>query len=434
MNWFKDMFSPRQQADDDAVVTSELTIGQLLDYVSGTGDLDALGNYAIGARDIRNAALAFPTYLRAITLLSGVIAQLITNGSLRIVDSEGEIVETDSAKRALNLLEHSPDGRMDAHTWLEDFVIDYLVEGNALCEVVRGSRNRVVGLSRLSVWDANTVQAQDGTLVYRARPVGMSMTNQFYEISELNVIHPRWPRTLRYSASSTANRWNFAPAPVRLMRPALEVGLAGDQFIRDWYRAGQNNTIGISLKEDVTATQAQDVQAAVAQASQSRRPLIVGGDAKFTNLQNNASNKDQADLREFQVSDVSRVYGIPGPIMNQQVTQWGQGIEQLKKLFWSTCIKQHIDRVLAPIGFHLLQPRQRFVVDPTDLLRGDITSIASLITATRRDAQTDQIATVDEQRHWLGLPRTPEHGELEKATGMGEGMGMGDDGGETEEF
>ena len=418
---FLDRILPARQ-QSDSVVPSDLTVSQLLDAIGGGADYSYFDEYKIGTRDIRNASLGFPTYYRCITLISSVIAQLLSGGALRIHNRDGEIVKTDRAKRVLDFFEYSPDGVTPAHTWIEDWCVDYLIEGNALCEVQRGVRNRLVGLSRLSVWDANTVEASDGSIVYRVRPIGGSHKNTFVDISEMNVMHSRWPRVLRHSASSSVNKWNFAAPPVRLMRPALEVGLAGDQYIKEWFKSGQNSTIGIALKQKVSKTQLNQLQATLANASKNRRPLLVGADATFTNLQNNAANKDQDALREFQVSDVSRVYGIPGPIMNQQVTQWGQGIEQLAKLFWKTCIKQHIDRMLAPANFHLLLPGQRFDVDPTDLLRGDITGIAGLITAISGDAQRDQVATTEEMRRLIGLSLKPEHGELQKATGDDNGM------------
>ena len=413
-SFLRKIFSPKQEE-----VLSDVTISQILDAVSG-GAYPDLSQYRIGAGfgDMRNASMNFPAYFRVITLLSGIMSELITNGSLRIYDREGNLVKTDRANRILNLFEHSPDGETPAQTWVEDWCVDYLVEGNALCEVQKGMRNRIVGFNRLSVWDANTVQATNGSIVYRVRRVGHTLTNEFSDVASMNVMHARWPRLLRHSASSTANRWNFAAAPVRLMRPSLEIGLSGDQYIKEWFEGSNKSSIGIALKDRQAMKNLPEIIEAVTEASKNRKPLVVPTDASFTNLNNNAASKDQDALREFQVSDVARVYGVPGPIMGQQVTQWGQGIEQLAKLFWKVCIRQHLVRLLEPAKFHLLQPGQRFVVDPTDLLRGDITSISSLITATRRDAQTDQIATIGEQRNWLGLPVKPESGEeLMKATG-----------------
>ena len=396
---------------------SDVTVGQLLDAIGGGADLGYFDGYTIGGQDVRNASIGFPTYFRSVSLISSVMAQMLSGGSLSIRNRDGEVVETDRARRILDLFEHSPDGMTASHTWIEDWVTDYLVEGNALCEVVRGYRNGIMGLHRLSSWDANTVIASNGMTVYRARKIGGAPINEYREIAEMNVVHSRWGRMLRYAASQSVNRWNFAAAPVRLMRPALEIGLAGDRYIKEWFD-GINSSIGISFEDRLRPEQFKEVQAQIdstTSSSRRRKPLVVGSKAMFTNLQNNAASKDQAMLREFQVSDIARIYGIPGPIIGQNVTQWGQGIEALAKFFWKFCIRQHIDRMLAPVKFQLLLPGQRFEVDPTELLRGDIADIATLITAVSGDAQRDQIATTEEMRNWMGLPVEPEKGELRMA-------------------
>ena len=431
MSWFSRIFAePESPQHQGEAIPSDLTVGQLLDAIgSGGGGVDLFDNYSVGLgglRDIRNASLAFPTYFRVISLCSGVIAQLLSGGSLRIRGRDGELVKTDKARRILDLFEHSPDGVTPAHNWIEDWAIDLLVEGNALCEVVKGYRGAVIGLKRLSVWDANTVAASDGTTVYRAREIGARYTNDFQEIAEMNVMHSRWGRAARHSASQSANRWNFAPAPVRLMRTSLEVGLAGDKAIMEWFQ-GQKANVGIAFKGRLTPEQYKQVQSQIVASTDRRRPLLVGADATFTNLQNNAADKDQAALREFQVSDVARIYGVPGPIVGQAVTQWGQGIETLSKLFWKFGVRQHMNRLMAAAKKSLLQPGQRFEVDPTELLRGDIADIATLITAVSGDAQRDQVATTEEMRNWMGLPGSPESGELRKAPENGS-MGMNDTG------
>ena len=417
----KGFFTPNQQ--EESTSTGNPTLDSILDSVAGGAYVDYFGQFGFGFKDIRNASLGFPTYLRVITILSAVMSELITNGSLRVYDREGNIVKTERIENLLRLFEHSPDGITPAQTWMEDWCIDYLIDGNAICEVSRDmyARNRpVVGLNRLSVWDANTVQdpKSDG-VVYEARYVGRTRTSQITSIPENRVMHARWPRTLRTSTSSQANRWGFAPAPVRLMRLALEVGLASDSYIKEFYQEANRSSVGISLEESQNLQDLAAIAQTLAAAAKNRKPMVLPGKGSFTNLSNSASNEDLEKLRQFQITEIARVYGIPGPVIGQQVTQWGQGIEQLSKMFWSQCVRQHIMRMLAPVKFHLLKPGHFISVDPTDLIRGDITALASLITATRRDAQSDQILTVPETRRLIGVSRNPQNGEkLEKASGQ----------------
>ena len=394
-------------------VPADATISQLLDYIGSGGDTNFLGLYGVGTFGIRNASVSFPTFFRAVTLLSSMIAQITTSGSLRIMDIDGRVVKNATSRRVLQLFSHSLDNETAAYNWVEDWSIEYLIDGNALAEIVRGPRGSLAGLRHLTSYDADVIRASDGDRVYRARYADQDrLANKTY-FAARNLVHVRWPRVLRMSGGR--NREGFASAPVNLMRVALEIGLEGDRYVREWYKAGggaHSSNIGISLKQSLTPEHVEQFQKLFAQTTATRAPLLMGGGAGFTNLTQTAANKDQAQLRDFQVSELGRVYGIPGPILNQQVTQWGSGIEQLSKFFWRFGLRQHVERVLNALAFRVLPQGQRFGVDDADLLRGDADSVSKLLIATRGDAQTDEVATREERRIWAGLPLEPEHGTL----------------------
>ena len=411
-------------------VPADATISQLLDYVGSGGDSSLLGVYGVGPFGIRNASVSFPTFFRAVTLLSSMIAQVVTSGSLRIMDRDGRVVVNPTTKRVLQLFMHSLDHETASYTWVEDWVVEYLIDGNSLAQIQRGPRGSLTGLLQLVSHDAEIMRATNGEAVYRARYAGTERHVQKQYISSRDIVHVRWPRVIR-STGGRQGREGFASAPVSLMRVALEIGLEGDRYVREWYKAGggaHRSNIGISTRERLTPQHVEEFQKLFAQTTTSRAPLLMGGGASFSNLSQTAANKDQAQLRDFQVSELGRVYGIPGPILNQQVSQWGSGIEQLAKFFWRFGLRQHAERLLNAISFRILPPTQRFGIDDADILRGDSSSIAALLTATRGDAQTEETATREERRRWAGLPLEPEHGTLreiptqptENGTGEGE--------------
>ena len=408
MSWFARL-NPFASAKPQQGVSSD-TLDKVLDSV-GSGDFtfDFFDDMPVG-QNIRNAALGFAAYYRCVTLLSSMMAQLLTGSSLRIIDREGNIVDTPRARRILDFFEESPDGRCPAHEFFEDACAEYLIEGNALLEIKRGLQGRVVGLDRLSSWDANTVAARNGMMVYEARRIGSD--SRVLHIAETDVIHVRWPRVLRHSASSSANRWNFAPPPVRLLRQSLEIGLASNRYVRDFYRLGNKSTVGISPEEDIIAEEIPAVIKLIDRAAKNRQPLLMPKKASFTNLAQRASDSDQSALLEFVVTETARVYGIPGPIIGQNVTQWGQGIESLSRMLWKYGLKQHLNRFLAPARMALLLPGQKFELDPIDVLRGDIQPLAQFIQAVKGDAQSEQIFTREELRRMGGAPVTPEYGTL----------------------
>lgn len=406
--------SPQASADPGMELAS-VTINQLLDVLSSGGDGDLVNLYGVAPFGIRNSAVSFPTYFRVITLLSSMIAQVITGGALRIMDNSGRVVTTPRAKRILEIMSYSVDGELSAYSWMEDWASDYLIEGNALAEVARSATGGFLGLRHLQVQGADLIVGREGGRAYRAKYLDSARENPFAYIGARSVAHARWPRVLRSaSTGSGLRRFHFAAPPVQLLRTALEIGLAGDRYIREWYMSGgaHRSNIGIALKERLQPEQVEQFQKLFAASQKTRSPLLMGGGASFSNLSQAAANKDQADLREFQVSDLGRTYGIPGPILNQQVTQWGSGIEQLAKLFWRFGLRQHVERVLVALSFRILPPGQRFGVNDADILRGDAASVAALVTASQGDAQRPETATREERRIWFGLPIEPEHGTL----------------------
>ena len=399
------LFGAKQQADTDGDI-----INSLLDaFSSGDAIIDAGGRVSN-----RDSALGYPALVRCATLMSSVIAQLVTNGSLRVIDLNGDIVDNQKARRALVLFNTSLDGITDAYTAIEDLVIDYALEGNALAKINFLPSGQVGTIQKLDVISSEINPTSDGNYVYRSTLSLALSKNLIYEtIDPRNVAHSRLPIMQRTGGNNFSSRRSiFATSPVRMLNRALSIAIAGDKAIRDYYTRGQRSSLGISYKNKLSNDQMKDIRAAYVALQKTGAPFVVDRAATFTNIENSASDADSLNLREFQVAEVSRIYGIPGPLLNQNLTSWGQGIAQLAKLAWRFGLSQHTDRFLAPFSFRLLDNGQRFKVDASDLLRGDAADMARFLMAVKRDAQRDETMTVEEQRMFLGLPIKPVAGEL----------------------
>ena len=111
---------------------------------------------------------------------------------------------------------------------------------------------------------------------------------------------------------------------------------------------------------------------------------------------------------------------MPAPLLGVNLTQWGEGIEQLAKLYYRFGARHHLDRLLAPFQSVLLRSGQRFRVDTTEFLRGDATSLQKTMISLRGDAQRPAVATREELRHIAGLPVDPT-GEFEPLPRVVEG-------------
>ena len=195
----------------------------------------------------------------------------------------------------------------------------------------------------------------------------------------MDVAHVRWPRLLRY-ARTRSTREGFAIPPVVALRPAIDIGLQGDRYIREWFTRGARSKLhfNFDLKEgevEPSLDSKADLVKWIEAYARNRQPMVTWG-ATSSLLSDTPQDDQVKDLREYQVLDAARFYGIPAPLIGSMVTEWGPAIEQLARLFWRFCLRHHIGRYLAALQLRLLRPGQRFVVDPTALLRGDSDAIA----------------------------------------------------------
>ena len=425
----KEAITPKSQYGD--LTSSNLSVAELRDYVSSTGDVGRLNLYGVGGYGgVRNQALTFAAYFRVVTLLSSLMAQLITSGSLRVHNTQGKIDNGIRSRRLLDLLQHSPDGVTPSFQFIEDLAIDYLMEGNALLSVER-AMGRVSALHRLQSHSALLEYDSDGMAVYQAHRAYDYRGGTWKMYADADILHARWPLLFRQTSSS-GNRARFAREPVLLMRPAIQIGLESDRFIQDWYKLDSpKSNVGISFKHKLKPEQLEQIRTQIERASTGRAPLIMADGATFTPLNNSSvGTGSQAAQRDFQVNEICRIYGVPGSLVNQNITSWGSGIEQLIKGAYKFSLRQHVQRLLDPMEMKLLPMGFKFRFDETDLLRGDAQGIATLLNSLRGDAQRREVATIEEQRRIAGLPIEPEYGELQDLPEQGGGgMPMNNDDG-----
>ena len=391
-------------------VRADSTVSQILDYIHNSDNGGWAGDmFQFGLPLSRDTAVSFATLNRCTTLICASIAQLVTGGDLMVVDSDGRRRRSRRVDRILEVLGTTVDGITPSYSFVEDVVADYALDGNGIVVPTLSGDGMLERLRRYDPNRSERLFARNGDPVYRLRPAdGPVDTDDF--VSALNVVHVRWP-LLKRSAPGHSRKQGFALAPVVALRPALDIGIQGDRYIQDWFSKGAQNNLHVDFttpdgKRELTPEQREELRAQVWKYSKSRKPLVTFN-ATTRRIDDTPSDSEAATLREFQVAECGRNYGIPAPLLGVNLTQWGQGIEQLAKLFYRFGGRHHLDRFLAPLQIVLLRRGDRFKVDTTEFLRGDATALQKTMIALRGDAQREPVATREELRHIAGLPVDP---------------------------
>ena len=112
--------------------------------------------------------------------------------------------------------------------------------------------------------------------MYRLTPVDGPLNTEW--VAARDVIHARWPRLLRYGRTRST-REGFALAPVVALRPALEIGVRGDQYIREWFSRGAKSKLHVDFPpaegaKPLMPKQRIELRDWVRKFSQSREPLV----------------------------------------------------------------------------------------------------------------------------------------------------------------
>ena len=404
LDWIKTQFSPKaEQQESDYQFPRDATVAQILDAISG--------GYSFSIEGLpvtRNTAVRYITLHRCVSLIAGAISQLVCGGSMKIVDQDEKELKTKYAQSVLEILTHSADGGITPSLcFIEDVVADYALDGNSLLDPSFDSRGMLTRLRRMRPWDSQLIASRTGAMVYRTSPADGNYATEY--IAARRMIHVRWPRLLRYG-QNVSTRDGFSLAPVQALGLALEIGLGGDTYVKDWFMMGPKSNLHFDLQpiegvQRPTPKQQEEIKKRIIESTMKRQPVVTYN-TKSTQIEDHPQSREAAALREFTVQEVARFYGVPLPLLSVSIRTWGAAVnEQIGKLGYRWGVKLHLNRILASLQVRLLRPGQRFIIDPTELVKGDAEGIKDLINALQGDAQRRPIATREELRYIAGLPR-----------------------------
>ena len=151
------------------------------------------------------------------------------------------------------------------------------------------------------------------------------------------------------------------------------------------------------------------------------------------NIQKIDITAQDSDLRELRLQvqgEVAMAYGVPGPLIGINITQWGSGIEQLNRLFWRRTLRPMAIAFEAQFN-RLVQFRYLIRFDESDILRGDWAAVSQYIGAVM-GPNHGPVDTLNSVRH-DALNKPPVDGGDDIPAGPQVVLGFNGNGGSDEE-
>lgn len=368
-----------------------------------------LMNLVSGQKSKYAVTIDHPALIRCLSLGASVTAQLIQSPELRVQDRDGKTVSNKGTKRLIRIMTELPDGVLDAYNYWTRVSYDYLTFGNAL-QTVRRSGNNPSRLVRMlpdgfKVHDVKNGEGLVYELNYCATGNGATEIDEYPFTS---VIHSMWP--------IPAGKGQYCGAsPINLINRAIEIALKSDKYVDDFFEGGPTGALrsrtAITIPPNSSINEIKEFLENMEASANNRTPAILLDGMTLQNFKDDPADDELTKLREFQVREISRVYGFPAPLVGEQVTQWGSGIEELARLAWKFGFRQFVDAILNPLSARLLPWGQRFAINEVELLRGDTKALTDLI-----DKMLNHNAMrISEARNITGLPADmpPEHANID---------------------
>lgn len=346
----------------------------------------------------RTAAMHYPPLLRCVSMVASECARL-TSTTISVVTQDGMAVESDRDARNARVMRESVDGGISpaADFWLDAFS-DLMVEGNAL--IIPKMRDGVI--SSLRLMRARTARYERASDGYIGKVLGEG--DREVRVPRSWMVHARMYGSA-LSDGGLGRQWPFSDSPIRLLGGAL--GLS--ERVEEWIRReliGAKGHLVISPKTGrLGKSQQEQMTEQVGAFLRSRRPLVSGGPVDVESFGASAREAAITDIRDYQLREIARVFGIPLPLIGSPVSAWGSGIEALAREYWKRAIAPRMHDMLAPLSHRLCGPEKVLTVDPLELIRGDSNDIVRLLSVLRPNTKIPPIALVEEMRRLASLPK-----------------------------
>lgn len=340
-------------------------------------------------------ALKNSAVFRAVDLISGIMGAL----PFRIVQfsKDGGIVEAEGHP-LYDLLMYQPNGWQTAYEFRQLMQAWLLIHGNAYALIVRGVGNRVTALLPIEPERVEVQQRPDGTLFYTVSSIDSRVP---FNPPASDVLH------LRGLSMDGIRGVSRVKQAADVINTALQAQAASNKMFQNGVIGGMAIEHPGQLTPQALEHLKSSLEANYAGAANAGRTMVLEEGMKRSFAPADAQKVQLNELKGALVEDISRIFGVPRPLMNIDDTSWGSGIEQLAILFvrfglssWFVAWEQAVHRCLMTPGERRIY---RADYDERELLRGTLKDQAEFFAKALGSGGHRPWMEVNEVRELSGL-------------------------------
>ncbi len=339
-----------------------------------------------GVQVSETGSLAMSGVWRATSLLGGLA------GALPI-----HIYNRQTQERATNLLLQNPHPDMTTYELWKLSQVHRCLWGNSYFQKIRDDGRRVRWLYPLSPWRMKAGRAKKPS---EDNPTGkvFSFTDedgQTHDLTPYEVFHVPG---LGYDGVCGVS-------PVRAAAQAIGTGLAAEKAAAKLFGSGNMLSGILQTEQRLNQEQAETLQTRwqkkMSGADRAHSVAVLDSGAQFQSLTMPADDAQMLESRDFEITELSRFFGVPPYLMFQTAksTSWGTGLEAQATGFvvfdlhpqWLAPLEQRITKELLPNENYA-----KYTIE--GLLRGDTTARAEFYRTMRELGvlSTNDIRTLEE--------------------------------------
>jgi len=167
-------------------------------------------------------------------------------------------------------------------------------------------------------------------------------------------------------------------SPIALFAQSLGLALAAEEYAGAFFGNGSLPGGYLSSEQDITAAQAQAISEAWEThhrgTGNAHRVAVLGKGTKWNHTSLNPEDAQLLATRQFQVSDVARMFGVPEHLLGSHDKQssWGTGIAEQNRGLLVYTLDPYVQNMELTISEELLMPSNHYAKFSREgLLRGD---------------------------------------------------------------